>query len=354
VIEPTPNAWRKASPTLLLALVPLAGNWTAASRHSHNATRSVAADMLNSVEPYGVLVTVGDNDTFPLWYAQEVEGIRKDVVVANTSLLNTDWYVRQLIRRPIYEYDAANGPAIYRNRQWSKPKAPPLHMTFADADAVPGYYEMREPMSFTAGPYKATIDPRHLESGVLQRADALVLRVIQDSWNDRPIYFARSAVGYPRSLGLENNVLTQGLASKLFVPPASSGRDTLFVQGDGWLDVARTKALWNDVYQGPKSIVAEGHWVDRASVSMPSLYIFAGAELAEALRNTGDNAAANAVFATTRRVASATQLDDMVRALDQAYRAPSAGDSGGVSLRVDPGSQLKTQSTEPAGKRPKP
>jgi hypothetical protein len=128
----------------------------------------------------------------------------------------------------------------------------------------------------------------------------------------------------------------------------------LFVQGDGWLDVARTKALWNDVYQGPKSIVAEGHWVDRASVSMPSLYIFAGAELAEALRNTGDNAAANAVFATTRRVASATQLDDMVRALDQAYRAPSAGDSGGVSLRVDPGSQLKTQSTEPAGKRPKP
>jgi hypothetical protein len=354
VIEPTPSAWRKASPTLLLALVPLAGNWTAASRHSHNATRNVAADMLNSVEPYGVLVTVGDNDTFPLWYAQEVEGIRKDVVVANTSLLNTDWYVRQLIRRPISEYDAANGPAIYRDRQWIKPHVPPLHMTLADADAVPEYYEMREPMSFTAGPYRATIDPRHLEYGVLQRADALVLRIIQDSWNDRPIYFARSAVGYPRSLGLENNVLTQGLASKLFVPPASPAKDTLFVQGDGWLDVARTKALWNDVYQGPKSVIAEGRWVDRASVSMPSLYIFAGAELAEALRNTGDNAAANAVFATTRRIAGATRLDDMVRALDQAYRAPNAGDSSGVSLRVDPTSQLKTQSTEPAGKRPKP
>jgi hypothetical protein len=44
----------------------------------------------------------------------------------------------------------------------------------------------------------------------------------------------------------------------------------------------------------------------------------------------------------------------MIRALDQAYRAPSAGDSSGVSLRVDPTSQLKTQSTEPAGKRPKP
>ncbi len=354
IVEPTPGAWRRASPTMLLALIPLAGNWTAASRHTHTATRNVAVDLLNSVEPYGVLVTVGDNDTFPLWYAQQVEGIRRDVVIANTSLLNTDWYVRQLIRRPIYEYDAAKGPAIYRSQQWPKPTTGPLHMTFADADAVPEYYDMREPMTFTAGPYKTTIDPRHLEYGVLQRADALVLRMIQDSWKDRPIYFARSSVGYPRSLGLENNVLTQGLASKLFIPPASSSKDTVFVQGDGWLDVARTKSLWNDVFQGPKSVIAEGHWVDRASVSMPSLYIFAGAELAEVMRNSGDQAGANAVFATTRNVATATRLDDMIRAIDQMSRAPAAGDSSGVSLQVDPGSQLKTQSTEPAGKRPKP
>jgi hypothetical protein len=354
VIEPTTTAWRRASPTLLLAFIPLAGNWTAASRHEHTATKNVAADLLNSVEPYGVLVTVGDNDTFPLWYAQQVEGIRKDVVIANTSLLNTDWYVRQLIRRPIYEYDAAKGPAIYRGKHWVKPAAPPLRMTFADADAVPDYYEMREPMSFAAGPYKTTIDPRHLEYGVLQRADALVLRIIQDSWNDRPIYFARSAVGYPRSLGLENNVLTQGLASKLFVPPGSATKDTVFVQGDGWLDMARTKALWNDVFQGPKSVIAEGRWVDRASVSMPSMYIFAGAELAESLRNAGDHAGASAVIATTRQVATATRLSDMVRALDQEFRAPITGDSNGVSLRVDPATQLKTQSTEPTGKRPKP
>jgi len=354
VVEPTLAAWGKASPTLLLAIVPLFGNWSVASRRSHTATKSVAADLLNSVEPYGVLVTVGDNDTFPLWYAQAVEGIRRDVVVANTSLLNTDWYVRQLIRRPIYDYDAAKGPAVYRDKQWTRPTTPPMHMTFADADAVPEYYDMREPMSFTAGPYKSTIDPRRLEYGVLQRADALVLRIIQDSWKDRPIYFARSAVGYPRSLGLENNVLTQGLASKLFLPPSSASKDTVFVQGDGWLDVTRTKTLWNDVFQGPKSVVAEGQWVDRASVSMPSMYIFAGAELAEALRNAGDHSGADAVFTTTRGVAMATRLDDMVRALDQEYRAPIAGDSSGVSLHVDPTTQLKTQSTEPAAKPRKP
>src|SRR5262249_33297301 len=124
--EPTKRGWVLTSPTMALALVPLATNWSAAPRSHHQATRHVAADMLNSVEPYGVLVTVGDNDTFPLWYAQEVEGIRRDVVVANTSLLNTEWYARQIIRRPIYDYDAARGPAIYRDKVWRKPTSSPL------------------------------------------------------------------------------------------------------------------------------------------------------------------------------------------------------------------------------------
>jgi len=80
--------------------------------------------MLNSVEPYGILVAVGDNDTFPLWYAQEVEGVRRDVLIANTSLMNTDWYVRQMIRRPIEEYDAVHGPKAYRGKTWPKPTRP--------------------------------------------------------------------------------------------------------------------------------------------------------------------------------------------------------------------------------------
>ena len=94
--------------------LPLVGNFRAASRAGDWATREWARDILNSVEPYGILITGGDNDTFPLWYAQEVEGVRRDVTVAVTSLLNTDWYMRGLMRRPIVPYDEASGPAAYR------------------------------------------------------------------------------------------------------------------------------------------------------------------------------------------------------------------------------------------------
>src|SRR5512139_3137941 len=70
-------------PVLLVALVPLFGNRLTASRKGEMLARDFSYDLLQSVEPYGVLVTAGDNDTFPLWYAQEVEGIRRDVTVLN-------------------------------------------------------------------------------------------------------------------------------------------------------------------------------------------------------------------------------------------------------------------------------
>src|SRR5690606_9772807 len=85
-----------AAPVLALALIPLVFNWTWASRAHDYAARDWAYNLLMSVEPYGVLFTNGDNDTFPLWYLQEVEGIRRDVTVIVMSYLNTPWYVKQL------------------------------------------------------------------------------------------------------------------------------------------------------------------------------------------------------------------------------------------------------------------
>ena len=84
------------APLLGLAFIPLVLNFGWASRAGNHTARDWAYNLLMSVEPYGLLFTNGDNDTFPLWYLQEVEGIRRDVTVAVTSYLNTDWYVRQL------------------------------------------------------------------------------------------------------------------------------------------------------------------------------------------------------------------------------------------------------------------
>jgi hypothetical protein len=315
--RPTRRGLMIASPLLALALIPLFTNWTTASRAGQTDTADFAKDLLNSVEPYGVLVTVGDNDTFPLWYAQEVEHVRQDVIVANTSLLNTDWYTRQLIRRPVYEYDKAAGPAIYRNGNWKKPSGSPLHMTMTQADSVPPYIQLDRPMVFQGGPIKATIDPQRLSiPGVLQRADIFVLRMIADSWNDRPMYLSRTSAGYGQELGLGSYMLTQGLATKLFVPPAVPSKDTLNIPGAGWIDLKTTKTLWDSVFIAPKSLAARHDWVDRPSVGIPYLYVATGLMLAEVLQATGDNAAAAKVMNQARDVAKGVKLNDLLAQME--------------------------------------
>src|SRR3989442_8638324 len=89
-VPAAPRRWMLATPVLLLALIPLVGNNLTASRKGETLARDFAFDLLQSVEPYGVLVTAGDNDTFPPWYAQEVEHVRQDATLVHLSLANTD------------------------------------------------------------------------------------------------------------------------------------------------------------------------------------------------------------------------------------------------------------------------
>ena len=311
---PSRRALAFGSPILLVAIIPLWTNWTWASRAGQTDTRDFAHDLLDSVEPYGVLVTVGDNDTFPLWYAQDVEGIRRDVVVANTSLLNTDWYARQLVRRPVYDYDEAKGPAVYRGQRWDTPAHGPLQMTTDDVDAVPEAQRLTGRSQFDAGGIHAILDPDSLDMGLIQKADFLVLRMIRDSWPQRPIYFSMTTGPYPRELGLGRYLLQQGLAWKLVLPPARPSADTLFLTPDGgaWFGVQRSKELWMQDFEAPRSLIRRGHWVDGPSLSIPYLYFLEGIDLTAALRAVHDSADAHAVFTSVAGVAHTLRYDASV------------------------------------------
>jgi len=300
VSEPRTRSFLMASPLLAVAFIPLFGNWTQASRAGQTDTTDFARDLLNSVEPYGILVTVGDNDTFPLWYAQEVEGIRKDVIVANTSLLNTDWYVRQLLRRPVYEYDEAKGPAIYKGGDWKKPSGPPVKMTFDEADALPLAIATPENAAFQQGDIIA--QPRLPQ---IMKADQMVYFMIRDAFPGRGLYFSRTAGGYPYELGLERYVVTQGMAKKLLPQQVVPGGDITVIPGEGAVDVKRSYQLWNDVFTATKSLARRNGWVDDASVGIPDLYVISGVTLAEALAQTGKIPESRAVYDQSKQIATA-------------------------------------------------
>ena len=295
------RAWLLASPLLLIAVIPFFANFRPASRARTFFTRDWAVDLLNTVEPYGILITDGDNDTFPLWFAQEVEGVRKDVLVACSCLLETDWNVRDMIRRPIYPYDAARGPAIFRNGTWTRPSGPPLKLTMAEADAIPSYIELQQPRVFTKDSIVATI-----KAGILTRGQLVILQFIKDSFPERPIFFSSRST--PDALGLGAHLLVQGLAVKLVMGTPRASRDTLNTP-IGLFDVPRSKALWTTVYVGPQQLAQEGQWVDRASAGIPLHYVLVGYYLANALTQLGNKDLAASIMHTVEQMAHAASLE---------------------------------------------
>lgn len=104
--------------TLLAAPVLMASqNWDDHDRSGKYTALAMAKAYLSSCEPNAILFTIGDNDTFPLWYAQEVEGYRTDVRIVNTSLFMTDWYIDQMKAKA---YESEPMPISFEHSQYQQ------------------------------------------------------------------------------------------------------------------------------------------------------------------------------------------------------------------------------------------
>jgi hypothetical protein len=255
-------------------------------------------DLLNSVEPYAVLITNGDNDSFPVWYAQFVEGVRRDVTVMLIPYLRSEWYARELVRTPVAEYDGSGLPE-YAALAVKRPTKPVLSLSPAELDQVPQGMQLERPALFEHAGIRATVP-----AGIILRDQLLILQMIKDVFPERPVYFSLGS--YPQELGLGDYMVTQGFAQKLLNKPAAG--DPAYTVVDGaFVDLNRTYALWK-FYDGKEALLRNGGWIDNASILIPTAYGAIGQTLARGLLSTGRGAAADSTMEETMKMAQAAHL----------------------------------------------
>lgn len=263
--------WVLTAPVLAVALIPLGANWAWASRADDYAAHDWAYDLLMSVEPYAVLFTNGDNDTFPLWYMQEVEGVRKDVTVVVGQYLQTDWYPKQLkeLTEPERQrpYDAPELAAIY-----PAPSAPPKRSVTslepAEMDAI-GAARLSQDVTVA---FPGRLAVTYPSGTILTRDEQVALAFIHDSIDDRPIYFAASG-GLMQSLGLSRWGVRHGLAVKLDLRKLDQDTREGLVKGSPQygaetFDLDTSLALYQDIYRF-RSIRNRAIWADRSTLNIP-------------------------------------------------------------------------------------
>jgi len=276
--------WRFAAPVFLIALIPLVGNRLTASRAGETVARDYARDLLESVDPYALIITSGDNDTFPLWHAQEAQGIRRDVSVMVMTLANTNWYLTQLQRRPPVPYAGVPAPTQpWMSRYYLG--APGVGV--GGGDSLPPYVIVDHAVAGDVGPIRVALDPQVLKRPYLERAELAVLQIIKDQVGKRPIYFSTSTGNIADQLGLTPYLVGEGLVRRL-LPKAVVASDSIrLVEGRGFLDVPRTRKLVFEVYRGGIAAARKRPrgWVD--TPSQPSLlgYVFVYDTMAAALRD---------------------------------------------------------------------
>jgi hypothetical protein len=276
-----------APAAFLLAAVPPALNWSAASRrHGPDATLAAdfAYDLLNTVPPYGILFTYGDNDTFPLWWAQEVAGIRRDVTVVCLALANTDWYMRQLRDAPVRPMDLTALPPVWRAAV-KEPPTWPLH-TMSDsaiATAMMGYV-VPQTQQLKLGPLTRKLEP----GTYLLPNEILTLSVVQQNVGRRPVVWAITAG--KEFAGLREYVVQQALGFRLQAGQQDTTSPTLDLRrlAGAPLDVPLTEGLVWGTYRYAGLLEGDATTLESTSASIAATLSFPFVQLAYGFSDRGE------------------------------------------------------------------
>ena len=235
------------------------------SRNGMYASRDYAKNFLNSLQPNSIIFTYGDNDTYPLWYAQEVENVRRDVRIVNLSLIAVDWYINKL-RRKVNDADPIKLtiPAeSYRGNKRNQipfagndPRPLPLnrvlqfigerHPVGTSSFTFESYVPTREfyiPTNIEAARRLNMITPADSNNVTdirikfgegrswLTKDDVAVLDIISSNIWERPIYFATTCQN-SKLLGMNDFMQYEGLALRI-IPVKTPSDKSLSIYGSG-------------------------------------------------------------------------------------------------------------------------
>ena len=258
-----------AAASVACVLVPLqmaSENWDDHNRSGRYTARDLAYNYLQTLDSNAVIVTHGDNDTFPLWYIQEVEGVRTDVRIMNTSLLGTDWYIDQMQNRTyesdpikfsiprkqylygtndfVQTYDRFNGDTvlgkqvmeIFRNPKIVIPMSDGKNHDYIAASniAIPVNKENVKKYGIVSerdmDKVMDTVVLHIPNNSFLSKTDLLVLDMICNYDWERPIYFLQQ--GGELSIGIKDYLQYDGFAYKFVPIKSKAGQGNVVEQMD--------------------------------------------------------------------------------------------------------------------------
>ncbi|MGH7564350.1 MAG: tetratricopeptide repeat protein, partial [Gemmatimonadota bacterium] len=262
-----------------------------------------------------ILFTNGDNDTFPLWYLQEVEGIRRDVAIVNLALMNTTWYLEQLAGEA---FTAGSPPEVLDSLPLAERRieVPQPDRTLIDYTGQPD-----DPLSRIGivVDEPVTVDVAGIElsfpaNAILRRQDIAVLQVIRKNMGHRPIYFSLT-VPEDAKVGLRDHLVREGIVDRVHDRPASelarAGEQIVPMQAPetSWINIPRTEQLLTEVYLY-RGVQDEDVFKDGTARALIGNYGATFLQLASAHARVGDTAEAIQALARGNVILGRDPLDD--------------------------------------------